>query len=219
MKIQVNIEPGLLEGVLSALVLITPKDSRASNFRPQIEQVHFEVMPGRLTMVATDGVRMLAADVIAHCAADGDSNNLVPTAPPVFGLQVSQAKLLLQILKARPKGLKEYGIEVDTEDRSVICTGGTRLEALCDSLKFPDWRRVMPKPGASLDAAQAPAPFNMERLQDVVKAMGMIAKADGDKYSRATATIEASGMYPRLVLRHDLGRNVEATAVLMGLRD
>lgn len=162
---------------IKALLLIAPK----SDIRSYLQGVCVDVRNGTVTLVATDGHRLLAVPVAADNVESAiDGQYIIP-------------RLALESVKpVKVTRGDTLPITLEIVGTQVTITGATTATSAAMDERFPDWRRVMPK-----SATGVPAQFNPSYLGDwskVAKYLGASAKGSG-----ASAVIHHNGHDAALV--------------------
>lgn len=161
---------------IKALLLIAPK----SDIRYYLNGVCADVRDGQVTLVATDGHRMLAVPVAADNVENAsDGQYIIPrdVLDAVKPVKISRGDTL--------------PIAIEIVDARITITGATTATSLTRDGRFPDWRRVMPA-----SASNEPAQFNSE----YIAAFGKIGELFGAKTKTGvTAVIHHNGLGAALV--------------------
>jgi DNA polymerase-3 subunit beta len=136
---------------IKALLLIAPK----SDIRYYLNGVCVDVRAGLVTLVATDGHRLLAVPVSADNVEDARNGEFIiprdtleAVKPAKYGKIAAQITIELPVMPSGSGTLQ-----------TVSVTGTTTATAQVFDNKYPDWRRVTPT-----SASNEPAQFNSEYL-------------------------------------------------------
>ena len=135
--------------IIKALLLIAPK----SDIRYYLNGVCVDVRAGLVTLVATDGHRLLAVPVAADNVEDARNGEFIIPRDTLEAVKPAKygkiaAPITLDFPMPNPGALQ-----------SVTITGATTATATVVDGRYPDWRRVMPA-----TASNEPVQFNSEYL-------------------------------------------------------
>jgi DNA polymerase-3 subunit beta len=141
---------------IKALLLIAPK----SDIRYYLNGVCVDVRAGTVTLVATDGHRLLAVPVSAdNVESATDGQYIIP-------------RDTLDAVKPAKYGKSAAPITVEIVDARITITGATTATSPTVDGRFPDWRRVTPT-----SANNEPAQYQPE----YIAAFGKIGELFGGK--------------------------------------
>ena len=158
---------------IKALLLIAPK----SDIRYYLNGVCVDVRAGLVTLVATDGHRLLAVPVTAdNVESATDGQYIIPreTLEAVKPVKVPRSDTL--------------PLTIEIEGARITITGATTATSPTVDGRFPDWRRVTPT-----SASNEPAQYQPE----YIASFGKIGELFGDK--KVKCVIHYNGMGAALV--------------------
>jgi DNA polymerase-3 subunit beta len=172
---------------IKALLLVSPK----SDIRYYLNGVCVDVRNGTVTLVATDGHRLLAVPVAADDVENAvDGQYIIP-------------RDTLDAVKPCKAGKHSLPLTIEIADARITITGATTATSPTIDGRFPDWRRVTPT-----SANNEPAQYQPE----YIGAFGKIGELFGGK--NVKCVIHYNGMGAALVTFP----MSEAIGVIMPLR-
>lgn len=164
-------------------LLITAADN---DIRKYLESVCVDVRNGTVTLVSTDGHRLLAVPVSADNVEDARNGEyIIPRATLEAVKPAKAGKYAMPILIELPVMPSGSGTL-----QTVSVIGATTATAQVLDAKFPDWRRVMPATANGI-----PAQYQPEYLGD----WGKVAALLGKHGKGVTAVIHHNGDAAALV--------------------
>ena len=173
---------------IKALLLIAPK----SDTRYYLNGVCADVRGGTVTLVATDGHRLLAVPVSAD-----DIQNATD------GQYIIPRDVLDAVKPVKVPRSDNLPLTIEIEDARITITGATTATSPTVDGRFPDWRRVMPA-----TASNEPAQYQPE----YIASFGKIGELFGGK--NVKCVIHYNGMGAALVTFF----TSDAIGVIMPLR-
>lgn len=213
-QINANLLRAMLSGVEHAHAV--------KDIRSYINGIRFEVPnEGTLHVIATDGHRLAHAE----CALSVEREHATPLA---FTLAAREVKRLIATLKDSGDQLLELVHLVD--DSTLVLNTMTRQIASFELLeesdgRYPDWRRVIPKPETQ-PQHYAPSSrsdgerFNPLYLADALKGINTAAKIQGTTWPDPRLLLiggDAKLGHQTALIRYS-GNGFEIECVVMGLR-
>jgi len=168
---------------IKALLLIAPK----SDIRYYLQGVCVDVRGDTVTLVATDGHRLLAVPVAADDIQSAlEGTHILPrevldaVKPAKYGKNAAPITITL----VQPATYQDEQGRTCKPSIEVTVTGQTTATTKLIDGRFPDWRRVVPA-----TASGVPAQFQPEYLGD----WGRVAALLGAKGKGVTAVIHHNG--------------------------
>ena len=153
---------------IRALLLIAPK----SDIRYYLQGVCVDVRNGQVTLVATDGHRLLAVPVPAdNVESATDGQYIIP-------------RDVLDAVKPAKYGKQAAPITIEIVDARITITGATTATSPTTDGRFPDWRRVTPS-----SANNEPAQYQPE----YIASFGKIGELFGGKNVKCVIHYNGNG--------------------------
>jgi len=175
---------------IKALLLVSPK----SDIRSYLNGVCIDVRQGMVTLVATDGHRLLAVPVTAdNVESATDGQYIIP-------------RDTLDAVKPCKAGKHSLPLTIEIVDTRITITGATTATSPTVDGRYPDWRRVTPT-----SANNEPAQFNSDYLASFGKVAALLGASTK---TGVTAVIHHNGTGAALVTFP----TSEALGVIMPLR-
>jgi hypothetical protein len=189
--------------------------------RYYLQGVYLDTTAGKV--VATDGHRLFVAN------ARGVKSNYPAVIVPNETIDAALKQFTGEYARGKSLGAVDVTVTIDESHLAIGTPTGSVTGKALDG-RFPEWRRVVPKPDAI--GAQVPAVLNPRYLTDACEALSIARNLSKKAASQHAIRIHMRGEFPTIVtdntigvlalvmpMRNDLGADVARMACRMAHDD
>jgi DNA polymerase-3 subunit beta len=172
--------------------------------RYYLQGVYLDTAAGKV--VATDGHRLFAAN------ARGVKSNYPAVIVPNETLDAALKQFTGEYARGKSLGAVDVTVTVDESHLAIGTPTGSVTGKALDG-RFPEWRRVVPKPEDVGD--QVPAVLNTQYLADACEALSIARNLSKKAASQHAIRIHMRGEFPTIVTDNTIG----VLALVMPMRN